>query len=85
MLSANHDAPPRDASYIGFSRFTLYAKDSVTGLFDIKLFELFPSNPYGDTPTPANSILETDADKTLLTIWANVSPTTARDFRAEFV
>ena len=85
VLSANHDGAPRDSNFRGFSRFSLFAKDPVTGAFDNLLFEIFPALTYGDTPPPPNAILETDQDGSLLNLWANVPPTTAQSFRAEFV
>jgi len=84
-LFAAHDGLPRYATARGFSRFTLYAFDPVTSSFDNKLFELFPSNPYGNTPAPPSSIIETNADKNLLVVGANMAPVTAQRLRAEFV
>jgi len=84
-LFAAHDGAPRDANARGFSRFTLYAFNSVTNAFDNLIFQLFPSNPYGTTPAPASAILETNADLSLLALGVNVSPLTAQRFRAEFV
>jgi hypothetical protein len=84
-LFAAHDGADRGATARGFSRFTLYAFNPVTSSFDIKLFELFPSNPYGNTPAPAFSVIETNGDKNLLVVGANIAPVTAQRYRAEFV
>jgi len=85
MLGANHDHLPGLAERRGFSRFTLYAADMTTGLFDNKLFELFPANPYRDTVFPPNAFSRYDANRDALFMFANVEPTLARNFRAEFV
>ncbi|MCC6123380.1 MAG: PEP-CTERM sorting domain-containing protein [Pirellulales bacterium] len=83
-LIAAHDGPPRDAKARGFSKFTLFAEDSTGGLGK-KVYELFPSNPYGNTPAPANGIVETNATNNELRLAVNVEPTTSQRFRAEFV
>lgn len=85
VLFAAHDEPPRDATARGFSRFTLYAFNAMTSAFDIVLFELFPSNPYGDTPAPSGALIETNLNNNQLRLAANVTPTTTDRFRAEFV
>jgi hypothetical protein len=84
-LFAAHDGLPRNATARGFSRFTLYAFNPVTSSFDLELFELLPSNPYGSTPAPALSVIETNAAGNLLVLGANIAPVTAQRFRAEFV
>jgi hypothetical protein len=84
-LFAAHDGLPRNATARGFSRFTLYAFDPLTSSFNIELFELFPSNPYGNTPAPEFSVIETNAAGNLLVLGANIAPVTAQRFRAEFV
>jgi hypothetical protein len=82
-LFAAHDGEPEDANARGFSRFTLYGFNPATNVFDIELFELFPSNPYGDTPSPPQGV--SDSSNHILRIAANVAPTTTDRFRAEFV
>ena len=82
MLGSNGDGTSDDRR---FSRFTLYAANMVSGAFDIKLFELFPANPYGDTVYPANAFPQYDPQPGAIFMFANVTPTTAQQFRAEFV
>jgi hypothetical protein len=83
VLMAEHDEYGRDANARGFSRFTLFA-EGTPGNFDVKVFELFPSNPYSTTPTPPNAIIESNSYGDLF-LAANVSPVTSQRFRAEFV
>lgn len=86
VLNMAHDLPPRDIVWRGVSRFTLFAFDEASGLFDNKLFELYPANPYGATP-PAlpNAMVQTNAAGSQISMAANVAPTTAERFRAEFI
>ena len=78
-IFANHDGPfPEfDANYRGFSAFRLFAQDPVTSNFEL-LAEIFPSNPYDNTPgnMAADGFLHISMD---------VAPTIAQVFRAEFV
>jgi hypothetical protein len=83
-LFAAHDGPPYDAHQRGFSRFTLFTFDESTGSFE-KLYEIFPANPYGDTSAPADTVIETNPNKTFLNLAANLVPTTTELFAAEFV
>jgi hypothetical protein len=85
VLNAYHDGYPRDANYRGFSQFTLLGFNPATNAFDLTLFEIFPSNPYGDTPAPSNGVVETNGVGNLLRLGANVKPFTGDRFRAEFV
>ncbi len=86
VLNTAHDGPPRDVLFRGISRFALYAFNDVSGLFDNKLFELYPSNPYGATPVLSpNALVQVLSNGSQLSMAANVSPTTAERFRAEFV
>lgn len=102
-LSANHDghgvAPAgqcdlptfrRDAQHRGFDRFTLYAYNTATGMFDIVLYDMpIPlGDDNGDHPgenaklyDPAGALR---ANKDLLDISANVPAVTADRWRAEF-
>ena len=84
-LLADHDGPPRDATARGFSRFTLFAYNPATSSFDNMLFEVFPTNPYGDTVAPPYSMILTNPGKNRLELSANVVPTAAQRFRAELV
>jgi hypothetical protein len=88
VLNAAHDPESlgRDIFWRGFSRFSLYAYNAGTDSFDTKLFELLPSDPFGDTPSAAYAIVRTDVPENHLSIAANIfsAPTTDR-FRAEFV
>jgi len=84
-LFAAHDGGSRDISYRGFNRFTLFASNDETFTDDEKIFEIFPSNPYGDTSDPDNGCVHTNGDKSLLALAVNVTPTPAQYFRAEFV
>ncbi|MDP6542602.1 MAG: PEP-CTERM sorting domain-containing protein [Phycisphaerae bacterium] len=88
VLNAAHDPASlgRDIFWRGFSRFSLYAYDADTDSFDTKLFELLPSDPFGDTLSPPQAIVRTDVPENHLSLAANVfsAPTTNR-FRAEFV
>ncbi len=87
-LFAGHDSTldNRDASYRGFSRFSLYCyNDSTSQWMDV--YNIFPSNPYGSTPTPANTFIDYSydtIDHSRLSLTANITPTTAQRFRAEF-
>lgn len=83
-LYAGHDGSPRDANYRGFSQFNLYAWNTSSSAYDL-LFSLSPSNPYGTTPAPANTIIATNGDGSLLDLSANLIPVTSDKFRAEFV
>jgi len=88
VLNARHDssAIDRDIFWRGFSRFSLYGYNAGTDSFDTKLFEIFPSNPFGDTPSPEYAIVQTNELKNQLSLAANVlSGTTTDRFRAEFV
>lgn len=86
VLNTAHDAPPRDVLFRGISRFALYAFNDVSGLFDNKLFELYPSNPYISTPVLVpNALVQVLSNGSQLSLAANVSPTVAERFRAEFV
>jgi carbonic anhydrase/acetyltransferase-like protein (isoleucine patch superfamily) len=77
-LFANHDHIPEfDANNRGFSAFRLFAQDPVTSNFEL-LAEVFPSNPYDDTP--GNT-----ASGGFLALSIDVAPTVAQVFRAEFV
>ena len=85
VLNAGHsDLPGRDFHHRGFSRFTLYAFNYATELFDHVLFELFPSNPFGITPSPPNAAVEFRGNLAQLSLAANVPATTTDRFRAEF-
>jgi hypothetical protein len=70
-LFATHDGPPFDANQRGFRRFTLFAKDPETGIFE-QVFEFFPTNPY--------TIIGPEG----LLISTTISPVIAHEFRAEF-
>jgi len=83
VMDAGHDGNGRDANARGFSRFSLYAFNDSANQFE-SIFELFPSNPYNTTVSPSNSIMEFPSYSTML-LAANVNPTTASRFRAEFV
>lgn len=83
-LFAAHDGAPRNINQRGFSRFTLYAQNPSTLAFE-KIFELFPSTQYGNTPAPANGYTEGTPGGNALILSVNVTPTVAQKFRAEFV
>ena len=83
-LFAGHDAAPSDANQRGFSRFSLYFWDTEDMQWD-DVYDLFPANPYGDTVVPANTFMDTSYPSNYLAIQANITPTTAQRFRAEFV
>lgn len=85
VLNAEHDGPPRDIFWRGFSRFTLFGYNETTSAFDIKIFEIFPADPFGDTPSLLTAHVETNGDNNLLSLAANISPITTNRFRAEFV
>ena len=87
LLDIAHDQSPRDANARGISRLTLYAYNAGTSSFDIKLFELFPDNPYASTVAPANSLIEVigSSDVNRIRLATNIVPTTAQRFRGEFV
>mgnify|MGYP001274310288 CR=1 FL=1 len=73
-LVASHDGDGRDANERGFSRFTLYVWN--TGVWH-KVYEYYPSNPYGGGPNyPGLTFLELNVDLT---------NTIGQRFRAEFV
>jgi acetyltransferase-like isoleucine patch superfamily enzyme len=76
-LFANHDGLVPGAEARGFSAFRLYAQDPVTSNFEL-LAEIFPSDPYDDTPGNMYS-------SGFLGLSINVVPTVAQVFRAEFV
>jgi hypothetical protein len=82
MLHAAHDDAPRDANYRGFSEFRLFARDSY-GTFQ-QIYDLATGNPYNTTPPPSDCIVEFSSP-CHLSLWANLTPTTAQQFRAEFV
>ena len=88
-LMANHDGLPADASLRGFSRFRLFAEDPDTGEFDIGLYDISPTDPYGDTPEPLYTYIDRNPGfahpSICLVLTANVLETTAQRFRAEFV
>ncbi len=73
---ANHDG---SAAARGVSRFTLYAEDLDNGNTEVKLYEVFPSDPYGDTPgnNAGDSWLSLESDI--------ATPVRANKYRAEFV
>ncbi len=83
MLFA-HDPGESGAERRGLSRFTLLAKSGKGGNFDTKIFELFPSDPYADTPVPPESTLH-EADSNELRLCVEVAEIQAQEFRAEFV
>jgi hypothetical protein len=88
VLIAARDGPPRDARARGFSKFTLYAKNSSSVMEE--LFTFSPSNPYANTPAPENGVIEnitTNNELRLgeIAVAANVTPTTSQFFRAEFI
>ncbi len=72
-LFAHRDGDTSDRS---FNRFTLFAKDLVTGNFET-LSELSSANPYADTPCNLDPPVS-------LEVSINVPTTTAQEFRAEF-
>jgi carbonic anhydrase/acetyltransferase-like protein (isoleucine patch superfamily) len=77
-LFANHDHPPEfDANNRGFSAFRLFAQNPLTLNFEL-LAEVFPSNPYDDTPGNM-------ASGGFLALSIDIAPTVAQAFRAEFV
>jgi hypothetical protein len=87
-LFAAHDSTldNRDATYRGFRRFSLFCYDDSTNNWT-DVYDLFPSNPYGSTPTPANTFIDYSYDMTsqhFLCLTANITPITAQHFRAEF-
>jgi len=73
-LVASHDGGSRDANERGFSQFTLYAW--VNGDWQT-LYNYCPSNPYG------GGVNYTGAN--VLELYADVTPTLAQKYRAEFV
>ena len=72
-LSANSDGDTGDRS---FKRFSLFAKDLVTGNFE-SISEFSSANPYTDTPCNL-------APSSYLAVSINTPTTTAQEFRAEF-
>jgi acetyltransferase-like isoleucine patch superfamily enzyme len=76
-LFANHDGLEFGATHRGFSAFRLFAQNPVTLNFDL-LAEIFPSDPYDDTPGNM-------ASDGFLVMSIDVAPTVAQVFRAEFV
>ncbi len=78
-----HDPGEQAANARGVSRFTLRAKGANSGNFDIKIFELFPSNPYEDTPVPLGSTLG-EGRSWELKLCVEVADIQAQEFRAEF-
>jgi 5-formyltetrahydrofolate cyclo-ligase len=84
-LRACHDGLAAGALLRGFSCFRLFAEDSDTGKFDVKLYEISPTNPYGDTPEPPYTHLDRSRGFQHLALMANIPATTAQRFRAEFV
>ena len=88
-LKANHDGLPADALLRGFSSFRLFAENPGTGEFDVKLYEISPTNPYGDTPEPSYTYLDRNPGfahpSMSLALTANILATTSQRFRAEFV
>jgi hypothetical protein len=85
VLIAAHDQPPRDITYRGFSTFRLLADTDNSGSFETTIFQISPSNPYGNTPAPPNSLVETNAQLNALLLAVNVLPTLSQRFRAEFI
>ena len=73
----------------GFSNFQLFAENPNTGQFDMQLYEISPTNPYGNTPEPPFTLIDRNPGSAhpsvSLAFTANVFPNTARRFRAEFV
>ncbi|MCD4726671.1 MAG: LamG domain-containing protein, partial [Pirellulales bacterium] len=84
-LRACHDGRAAGALLRGFSCFRLFAEDPDTGKFDIKLYEISPTNPYGDMPEPPYTHLDRSRGFQHMVLAANIPATTARRFRAEFV
>lgn len=86
VLNTAHDLPPRDVLWRGISRFALFAFNEASGSFDNKLFELYPANPYSETPeTMENARVQVLEAGSRLSVAANTASTTAERFRAEFV
>lgn len=83
VLFASHDGEPRDANYRGFSRFTLFVKDS-GGAFQ-PVFEIYPALFYGDTPVPPNATIGTNDYGNRMILCANIDSIEGQQFRAEFV
>jgi serine/threonine protein kinase len=79
FMKASHDGE-RTRS---FRRFTLLAADPETGRFDIKLFEIEPAIPYGQTPLPGTAFRARQGPA-VLAFRANVTPVNTNRFRAEF-
>lgn len=78
-LKASHDHE-RTRS---FRRFTLWAADPDTGEFTIKLFEVEPTIPYGETSLP-DTALKARQGPAVLAFRANVPPVNTNRFRVEF-
>jgi hypothetical protein len=83
QLDMAHDAPPRDANYRGVETFRLFYRDDSNNL--VKLFEISPANPYGDTVAPPNATVTTNESGNLLVLCVNTGGVNAQSFRAEFV
>ena len=77
-LFAGQDVNPDNRN---FSRFSLYDYDTGTGQWDL-LYTIYPADPYGNTVAPANTFIDTSYPYWSLCLAANITPTTAQQFRA---
>ena len=83
QLDMAHDGPPRDVNFRGVETFRLYYRDGSSNL--VKLFEISPANPYGDTVAPPNTTVTTNDAGNLLVLCVNTGAVNAQVFLAEFV